>query len=190
MVGEAAAKLSFSGFYDPGMTTFSDYLLSLGSINLTYCPGGGSTIGDGARLGKVLVTSYAESSPVGGIVAVKGAFDALSNVGFGMVLHPMSEDTNTTTGATWDDGAATATGWSASLHVGLVDGGSWVIKLQDSSNLSDWADLANGTLTGLTPGHAHYDTPTAVRRYVRYIATRTGGAGGDGITFAISFSRN
>jgi hypothetical protein len=117
-------------------------------------------------------------------------------IGFGDILHILTEDTNTTTGATKDDTAATATGWIAHLHVTAVDAGSWVVKLEDASasNFSDGAVVTDGTFTAATGATSQRlvsaAETTALRRYVRYVATRTGGAGGDGITFALAYSRN
>ena len=140
IAGAMGAKVDFGGLYDPGETTLEALILSMVPGALTYCPAGGAAIGDRARLVSAIETAYAESSPVGGVVAVKGSFLADGVVGFGDVLHPLAEDTNTTTGATSQRlrGAAGAT----------------------------------------------------LRRHVRYVATRTGGSAGDGITFALAYSRN
>ena len=53
-------------------------------------------------------------------------------IAFGTLIHN-GEDTNTTTGSAIDQGAATSTGWTAHLHVTLVDGGEWDIAIEDSS---------------------------------------------------------
>jgi len=198
IAGEQAAKATFSGFYDPTMLDVEQTLgvdWSLITGVLTYCPRG-STIGDDARLLSVATSSYVQSSPVGGAVGIKWDVMASAPVGFGWVLHPLAADTNTTTGATKDDTAATSLGWVAHLHVTAVSGGSWVVKLEDASaaNFSDGADVTGGTFTaatGKTSQRLLAATPTtALRRYVRYVATRTGGIAGDTITFQLSYSRN
>lgn len=196
IAGQVAAKAGFQGLYDPTITDLPASVgVDFGSV-LTYAPAGALAIGDRARLLSVATTAYSESSPVGGVVAVKWSVMASGPVGFGDVLHVLGEDTNTTTGATKDDSAASATGWIAHLHVTAVDAGSWVIKLEDASasNFSDGADVTGGSFTAATA--ATYQrlvsatTTTALRRYVRYVATRTGGSAGDGITFALAYSRN
>lgn len=193
--GQIGVKAGFQGLYDPTVTELPASIgVDFGSNTLTYCPGGADAIGDRARLLSVASTAYTESSPVGGIVAVKWATLASGPVGFGDVLHVLSEDTNTTTGAGKDDGALSNTGWIAHLHVIAVDAGSWVVKLQDAPDGSAWADVTGagfGAVTG--PAHQRLISATAttqLRRHVRYVATRTGGSAGDGITFALAYARN
>jgi hypothetical protein len=196
LTGTMGAKASFGGLYDPTITDLTATLGGEFGYVLTYAPGGAAAIGDRARLLSVASTAYAESTEVGGLVAVKWEPTASGTVGFGDILHTFTEDTNTTTGATKDDTSATATGWTAHLHVSLVDGGSWVVKLQDASasNFSDGADVTGGAFTAATTPTSQRlqsaTATTALRRYVRYVATRTGGAGGDGITFGLAYSRN
>lgn len=195
LTGTNAATAEFGGFYDPTNSSVPAILGSDPGAVLTYCPAGGLAIGDRARLMAVAATAYAESSPVGDAVAIKWSAMASATVGFGDVLHVLGEDTNTTTGATKDDTAATTTGWTAHLHVTAVDAGSWVIKLQDASasNFSDGADVSGASFTAATGATSQRLTGAVgatLRRYVRYVATRTGGSAGDGITFVLAYSRN
>jgi hypothetical protein len=196
ITGTLSSKTGFQGLYDP---TITDLVTLLGvefGTALTVAPAGALAIGDRARLQAIASTAYAESSAVGGAVAVKWDVMASGPIGFGDILHTLSEDTNTTTGATKDDTASSATGWIAHLHVTAVDAGSWVVKLEDASasNFSDGAVVTDGTFTAATGATSQRlvsaAETTALRRYVRYVATRTGGAGGDGITFALAYSRN
>jgi hypothetical protein len=82
------------------------------------------------------------------------------------------------------------------LHVTAVDagGGSWVIKLEDSANGSDWTDVSAGAFAAKTAVGAERlrsaASTTTLRRYVRYTATRTGGSAGEGITFFVAYARN
>lgn len=193
VVGVAGYNLETAGYYDPAETSLPTLFNTYVPGVITICPGGGATIGDGARLAAPLSVSYTESAPVGGIVAISASFMGTGIVGFGDVLHPLGEDTNTTVGSSKNDGAATSTGWTAHLHVTVVDGGSWVVKLEDSANNSDWADVTGGAFTAATGATSERlrgaaDT-TTLRRYVRYTATRTGGSAGDGITFFLAYSR-
>jgi hypothetical protein len=191
IAGLQSATLSAAGFYDPAVTEFDDSL-GVNSKVLTFLPGGASAIGDAARLLTATATSYERSSTVGDAVSFSWEVVAQGAVLVGQVLRN-GEDTNTTTGASKDDTSATATGWTAHLHVGVVDGGSWVVKLEDSANNSDWADVSGGAFTaatGITSERLVSATDTAaLRRYVRYTATRTSGTAGDGITFALVYSR-
>ena len=191
LIGVIGGSVGFSGFYDAD-NTLADTLAALTPGVLTYCPGGAAAIGDRARLVSAYTVTYQESVPVGGVVAISGSFSADGTVGFGDVLHVLGEDTNTTTGSSRDDTAETDTGWIAHLHVTAVDGGSWVVKLQDSDNDSTWADVTGGAFTAATAETAERLTSAAgatLRQYVRYVATRTGGSAGDGITFMLAYSR-
>lgn len=199
IAGLAAAKADFAGLYDPTMTDLQSLLTldaGVAATVLTYCPAGALAIGDRARLMDVIETAYSESSPVGGVIATKwSAYDARNAaVGDGQVLHTLSVDTNTTTGAEKDDLAATTTGWQAHLHVIAVTGGaSWVIKLQDAAVSNTYTDLTGGAFTaatGATAQHLQGAAGSTLRRFVRYVATRTGGVAGDSITFALAYSRN
>lgn len=193
IAGLLGATFSTSGFYDPAEFARLNSV-ALDGVALTYCPGAREAVGDPARLMAVIGSSYGESSTVAESVGI--AYDAQVSgaVAFGYVLHPLAEDTNTTTGSSKDDTAATTTGWTAHLHVTAVDGGSWVVKLEDSANNSDWSDVTGGAFTAVTTSDGQRLTSasatTTLRRYVRYTATRTGGAGGDGITFALAIARS
>jgi hypothetical protein len=194
ITGVASGKVDWSGGYDPTQSTLPTLFFSLLPGVLTYCPGGGATINDGARLVSAMDTSYSESSPVGGLVAAKGSILATGVVGFGSVTHPLGTDTNTTTGASKDELAQTTSGWTAHLHVTAVSAGSWVVTIEDSSTgSSGWALVTGATFTAATGATSQRLTGAAgatVKQYIRYVATRTGGSASDTITFHLSFARN
>ncbi len=190
-LGDATA--SFEGLYDPATQAHWRDQLGVSSGVLTYAPSGWSAIGDPARLLLGTSTAYAESSPVGDVVSFSWEVMSEDHFAGGQVLHPLGEDTNTTTGAEKDDSAATATGWTAQLHVTAVDAGSWVIKIEDAAVSNTYSDVTGGAFTAATAATSQRlvsaSSTTALRRYVRYTATRTGGTAGDGITFLLSYAR-
>ena len=190
--GVSDATIGFGGFYDPGLTQLNSALGTDAGV-LTYCPGGGATIGDLARLVSVTGTNLTTSAPVGDVIGMAWDVHSESSVGLGQVLHPLGTDTNTTTGATKNDTAASATGWVAHLHVTAVSSGSWALKLQDSADGSSWADVTGGAFTAATGATQQRltssTTTTALRQYVRYVATVTGGSTPT-ITFALFYARN
>jgi len=193
LTGVIGAKVNYTGLYDPTELQLGQTITSETPNVLTYCPAGDAAIGDRARLVNAREVTFANGSPVGGIVNIKGEFTADGIVGIGDVLHPLAEDTNTTTGAEKDDAAATSTGWTAHLHVIAVDAGSGVIKLQDAAVTNTYTDLTGGAFTaatGPTAQRLQGASGATLRRFVRYVATRTGGSAGDGITFALSYARN
>jgi hypothetical protein len=196
IAGANRSKADLQGMYDPAVIAFDDLIgddpsLVAGVLTIAQ---GATAIGDGARLLSIVQTQLAQSSPVGGVVGIKWSVLGSTAAGMGWVLHPLAEDTNTTTGAERDDGAASASGWSAHLHVTAVDAGSWVIKLQDAAVSNTYSDVTGGAFTAKTAAGGQRllsaNGTTALRRYVRYVATRTGGSAGDGITFLLAYSRN
>lgn len=189
--GTYSAQVSLGGLHDVDSTTLGDVFASPPGV-LTVCPAGGTAIGDEARLVSANESSLVRSSPVGGMVAVTATVDATGALGFGSILHPLGVDTGTTTGASKDELAATATGWTAHLHVTAVSSGSWVVTIEDSSTgSSGWAAIATFTAaTGATSQRlAAATATTAAKRYVRYVATVTGGSSPT-VTFALAFARN
>jgi hypothetical protein len=192
--GTLGATVPFSGLYDDTDTTLKDAFWALSPGVLTYCPGGGAAVGDRARLVSAFDVSHGISVPVGGMVAVSGSFKADAAVGFGDILHPLGQDTGTTTGSSKDELAATATGWTAHLHVIAVSSGSWVVTIEDSSTgSSGWATVTGATFTAATAATSQRlvasSTTAAVKQYVRYVATVTGGSSPT-IMFALAFARN
>jgi hypothetical protein len=192
--GMMAGAVDLGGLYDPDEASLPTLLTSLVPGSLTYCPAGGSAVGDEARLVSAIDTSYKESSPVGGLVAVSASLMATGAVGFGSILHPLAVDTGTTTGSTKNELAASATGWTAHLHVTAVSSGSWVVTIEDSSTgSSGWALVSGATFTAATTPTSQRltaaSTTAAVKQYVRYVATVTGGTSPT-ITFALAFARN
>lgn len=191
LTGLLDATVGFQGIYDPTLTQVLASVGVDGSI-LTYSPGSGSAIGDMARLLYVTGTTYSESSPVADVVTFAWDVHSESSVGLGQVLHPLGTDTNTTTGASKDDAAATTSGWTAHLHVTAVSSGSWALKLQDSADNSSWSDVTGGAFTaatGATQQRLTSASGATLRRYVRYVATVTGGSTPT-ITFALAYARN
>lgn len=193
--GDAGSKLAAKGYFDPVVDAQLALTLRNGGSVLTFMPAGAVAIGDLARLMAIDTTKLAESSPVGGVVLMSYEAQATGIVGFGQVLHILTVDSGTTTGATKDDGAASATGWQAHLHVTAISSGSWTVKLQDASaaNFSDGADVTGGSFTALTvPGQQRLvgaTNLTALRRYVRYVATVVGGSTPT-ITFGLAYARS
>lgn len=196
IIGTEAAKATFGGFYDPGVLDIENTLtvdFALTSGVLTYCPAGGATIGNLARLMSATSGTYAQTSPIGGAVAVKWEAAISAGVGFGQVLHPYGTDTDTTTGSEKDDLAATTTGWVAHLHVAAQNATSWVVKLQDAAVSNTYTDVTGGAFTAVTTKSGQRllsASGATLRRYVRYVATRTGGSAASTITFQLSYARN
>lgn len=196
--GQTSAKLGLQGYYDPAnVQKFSPAYLSTTGALVTFGPGGLGVTGNPARLLEVASTTWSESSPVGGVVAIKWDITADTSVGFGYVVNPISDlGASPGTSAYIDGLAATTTGWQAHLIVTAVSGsGSWVVKLVDdsSSGFGTVADVTGGAFTTTaapTQQRLVSASGATLRRYVRVVATRTGGVVGDRITFGVAVARN
>lgn len=193
IAGQAGATASFDGYHDVALDDVLQAAIAVDSGVLTYCPGGGTTVGDAARLIAVTATAIGEAPSPDAVSPVSWAVASQAALAFGYVLHPLDEDTNTTTGDDIDGGASSSTGWTAHLHVTLVDGGSWVITVQDSADGSTgWATIATFAAKTAVGSERLLSAAadTAVKRYTRVVATRTGGSAGQGITYALAFARS
>lgn len=94
---------------------------------------------------------------------------------WGVVLYPDTSLTATINAASVDNGASSASGALAHIHVTASDGGTWAFKVQDSSNDSDWSDLITFSADGTTATAERGDVAGTVDQYLRFQATRTSG---------------
>lgn len=189
-----SADLSMTGVWDPTQDSTITSVSGVDGALISFLPYNSSTVGDVAYLMYGATTDYSPVSEYNDAVTFDWSAQSEARVFVGQALHPLAEDTNTTTGSTKDDTAATTSGWTAFLHVTAVDAGSWVVTLEHAtaSNFSDGATVTGGTFTaatGATYQRLQSAAGATLNRYVRYVATRTGGAGGDGITFALVYAR-
>lgn len=186
------ATLSTSGRWDPAWETAIAAVIGTDLSVVTYCPGGASSVGDRARIMAVTSTAYGSSDAVADVVAFSWDLMAETPVSFGWLLHPLGTDTNTTTGSSRDDAAATSTGWTASLHVTAVSSGTWTLTIEDSANNSAWSTVSGASFssaTGATAQRLVSADGATLRRYVRYVATVVGGSTPT-ITFALAYARS
>ena len=118
----------------------------------------------------------------GGAVGINGIrFEpepTQSNINYlypiGLTMEIATERTATQTSASIDNGASTANGYSAFLHV-LSTGADFAIEIQHSINDADWSTLKAFTADGSALASEHVGATGTVNRYVRYLATRTSG---------------
>lgn len=187
--GVLSGTYDFEGKHDPAQDAIVQAAFAAEGV-VTVCPSG-SAVGDRARLVPAITTAYGQSSVIDDAIGHSWGVTGADAIAFGTIIHN-GEDTNTTTGSAIDQGASTSLGWTGHLHVTLVDGGSWVITIQDSADGSTgWATIA--TFAAKTAIGSERllsaSATTTVKRYIRVVATRTGGSAGDGITYALGFAR-
>jgi len=106
-------------------------------------------------------------------------------IDFGVSLHAKTTETAGGNSASVDNGAATANGGVAVIHVYSLAGGNLAPKVQDSSNGTVWTDLAAfTTLTAI--GKQRIEVTGAVKQYLRLLWTKSTA---DLIGFAAAFAR-
>jgi hypothetical protein len=190
VVGAASAVLTLDGLYDPAMTDARDDLTVEAGTIVTVGPAGLSAVGQQARLLGVHSTAYAESSPVGDVVAFSWSVMADDAIGFGHVLHPLAEVTSDGDGATFDGLASSAAGAVAHLHVTAVSATDEIdVIVEDSANGSDWDPITGGAFaTADAATSERLLIPGAIRRYLRASWDITG-SGDNEVTFAVAMAR-
>jgi hypothetical protein len=105
---------------------------------------------------------------------------------WGVVLEPGSTSrVATLTGASVDNGASSANGAIGYIHITASDAGTWVLKIQDSTDDSVWADLITFSADGSAIASEQGSVSGTVDRYTRALLTRTSGA----ITIAVTLVR-
>lgn len=83
--------------------------------------------------------------------------------------------TVTLNGDSVDNLVATTNGLHANLHITATSSGNFAFKIQHSTDNNVWADLVSFTITGDTLVSEHVTVTGTVNRYLRGVATRTGG---------------
>ena len=183
IAGQAGATVELGGLYDPTLATIKDLLPASASL-LTIGPGGLQAVGDAARLVQVENTAYKESAPVGGVVAISWAVLATDPVGFGVLLHPLAEETATGNESSHAGPVGgTTTGAICHLHVVDTDDDLDVL-VEHSTNDSDWSTLATFTTAAGATSERITVTGT-VNRYLRASWTMAGVSS----TFGVSVAR-
>lgn len=113
-----------------------------------------------------------------------GVAETLPDRVWGLVVYPSTSISATTTGTSVDFGAAQANGAHLFLHVTVADGGgTWTLKVRDSSNDSTFADYTTFTADGQTVLAEINVETSSMDRYVLFEATDGGAA--TGATFTV-----
>ena len=116
---------------------------------------------------------------------VKSITDSDHEDCWGVCLAPGTSLSSTTNGTSVNNGASSSNGALAHLHVTATSSGSWTLKIQDSANDADWADLITFASDGSTVTAEAKDVTGTVDQYVRFQATRSAGT----TSFWVTFSR-
>ena len=106
----------------------------------------------------------------------KGQSNSTLTKAFGRALIVGSTISATTNSSSIDDGASSANGLLAHLHITVSDAGEWVLKIQDSANDADWVDLITFSADASAIAAESATVAGSVDRHLRFQATRTSGS--------------
>lgn len=174
-----------TGPVEPGTHTV---LASTGSPIVTAVLGMGAAPTIGAPAFSLYTTqlSYTVAPAVGDALAIEANFSASSGnmearPGWGQVLAVGASISSTSSLGSLDNGAATSNGAIGVLHLttsaGAMGSNDWEIKIESSTNDSDWNDLIIFDADGSAVAAEWDDTSATgtIPRYTRVTATKTAG---------------
>lgn len=189
IVGKTNGGVETGGLYDPNLTDIRATLGVAAGAVLTAGPAGMTAVGDQCRLVKVLTTSYAESVPVGDVVAFKWSVTADDSFGFGVVLHPLTNETADGNGTTHTGPVGgTTNGAVAHLHVTSIGAGDTaLVTIEHSTDGSVWTTLDAFTLASAV-GAERIEIAGTINRYTRVVWDLTS-AGTPSATFGVALAR-
>lgn len=150
----------------------------------------GTAIGDNLVLLNGYVLNTTTPAEIGSAVTQEMSVEGQDGLDWGKLLHVLGAETGTTTGASVNNAASSANGWAANLHVTAIAGADpqVTVKIQDSANDADWADLASASFTTATAATYQHLTGTGtVRQYIRAVATFAGTT--TSCTYLVAFAR-
>lgn len=134
-------------------------------------------------------TSYSIEIANGQLIIASAEFQPFSGINYGRVLFNAAVSSTTTNGTSVDNTASTTNGGLFQFHIQNPSQLAGSIKLQHSTNNSTWVDVSGTETTWLASGpkfNAGYSEITGtINRYVRAVATATGGS----ITFQAALAR-
>jgi hypothetical protein len=179
-------KATISGFHDATADTILAALLANASgAALSIC-NGGATRGNHAVIGQVMATSYKSSPPVGGYIAASLALECRTEYEpGGVILHTLEAEAATGGETSVDNAVSSANGGLGVIHCTAI-GTSLTVKLQHSTNNTDWVDLspAFAALSAIGSEVITVAAGITINRYLRVYHTCTGSS-----TYLAAFAR-
>lgn len=165
-------------------------------LSMLFGGGGAPATGDPAYLMRSIDMGEAISFDAGLAILTgdfnsdAGDYNVSADSPLGVVLHPATSITETTTGTSVDNAAATTGGGHANMHITAVGASAvWAFKLQHSTNDSDWSDITGGgfTLTGSAVASESIEFTGTINQYTRVLCTFTSGGA---VTPIVTIARN
>lgn len=192
--GFKAGTLETTGIFDADASTadkIHDILSAAwtaGTNNAVTASRGAISVGSEAIMMDGPQLSYEMPHPVGELIMSNATFRADDHLDFGVFLMNDQLDAGTNNGTSHDGSAATTNGGFMQVHLVNDDATDVDVKLQDSANDSDWADVTGAVVSNLSATNEAGSVAITgtIRQYVRAVATVTGG---DTILVTVAFAR-
>lgn len=158
IAGQGSGSISLNGIWDGAVDAADEELDAAIGANavITIGLGGVTTFGGPCIMLQALEAGYQIRSTVNDAVRITANAEANGGIrAAGVILHELSAETTTENGTSVDQTAQSAHGGVGHIHVTAFSGTSGVVKIQDSADNSNWADLITfSTVTGITAEHA------------------------------------
>lgn len=188
-------EAQFTAFYDGSVGGIERQLEGLlgapGGIISIY-DGDANAIGEnGLILSDAVVTKWAEPITIADFVKLSvdvkaGVLSGATKAGmYGVLLHVLGAEAVSQNSASYDNGASSANGGRANLHVTAAAGTGGIVKIQHSANNSSWSDLVTFTTTAVAVAQT-LEVAGTVNRYLRSVSTINSTSS---LTFVSGFAR-
>ena len=195
--GQTASRLEHAGYMEAGAARSHPVLRGgafAGVISVLLGQNTAPAVGDPVYSLNALQNTYQTLPEVGKVVPFVARFAGGDPYGgrWGTVLTPPVAITATTNGAALDGGAATAQGGMGTLHVlAAAASDTYAFTLEGSATgafSGEQATLLTFALNGSALGSERVVVGSAVPRWLRWRAARTGSAGNT-VKIAVHFTR-
>jgi hypothetical protein len=159
-----------------------------GTNNIVTASRGAITVGAAAIMMDGPQLTYEMPHTVGELIMSNATFRADDHLDFGVFLMNDQLDAGTNNGTSHDGAAESTNGGFMQVHLVNDDATDVDVKLQDSANDADWADVTGAAVSNLSAAHDSGSVAITgtIRRYVRAVATVTGG---DTTLVTVAFAR-
>jgi hypothetical protein len=161
-----------------------------GSVKYILASTGAVSVGAIANMVEGASMKYETPVDTGSLIFSNGEFTSNNGVQAGKWLMHALQAAGTNNGTSLDDGASSANGGYLQVHLHNDDASDVDVKVQHSTDGSTWADLTGAAVSNLSATHASGSASvaagTTVNRYLRAVATVTGG---DTILVSVAFAR-
>ena len=171
--GQGSGSISLNGLWD-GDAAATDVVLdaAIGADSvITVGIDGVTTLGNTAVMLQALNAGYQIRPTVNDAVRITA--NATANGGLrvnGKILQPLEAETTTFNGTSVNNLTDSDFGGVGHVHVTAFDGTSATVKIQDSANDADWADLIEfASITGV--GAERLTVSGTVDQYLRFAIT-------------------